>query len=254
MWAWWVDALAGRLTPKGERKPEEVELAPGDVHVVTAPLPAGARVAAIVAATAPIPPEQLRWTAHVTTGAGGRRQVRVAMARKTAIAAARRTSTRVGGPAVVARAGDERFVLVEGGSGSTPAARRTVVALLGALGLILTIPLTTALAAGLLAANERRAIAAVDNGAAQRAEVQRALAERLRPALARPTLSALAAEAIAVLPAGGALHAIRRDDSGLVTIEIDAADPDRVSLPGFRRTGQWPVTDRGIRSRFEARP
>ena len=54
--------------------------------------------------------------------------------------------------------------------------------------------------------------------------------------------------------AGGALHAIRRDDSGLVTIEIDAADPDRVSLPGFRRTGQWPVTDRGIRSRFEARP
>ncbi|WP_414900867.1 hypothetical protein ACMT1E_13450 [Sphingomonas flavalba] len=254
MLAWWVDALAGRLTPKGERKPEVVELAPADVHVMTAPLPPGGRVAAIVAAMAPIPPEQLRWTAHVTTGAGGRRQVRVAMARKAAIAAARRKAPLIGGPTVIARDGHERFVLVEGGSGSTPAARRTVIALLAALGLILTIPLTTAFVAGVLAASERRAIAAVDNGAAQRAEVQRALAERLRPALARPPLSALAADAIRAMPAGAAIHAIRRDDSGLVTIEIDAADPDRVSLPGFRRTGQWPVTDRGIRSRFEARP
>ena len=254
MFTWWVDALARWLTPRGELAPEEVVLPAADVHVLTAPLPAGTRVAGAVAALAPIPPEQLRWTAHVATDSAGRRQVRVAMARKVAIRVIGVKSRVIGGPAVIARVGNERFVLAEGGSGASALARRTVIALFAAMALILTIPLTTALGAKLLGAKERHAIAALGTGTTGQTEAQRALAERLRPALARPTVSALAAKVVAVLPAGATLQATRRDDSGLVTIEIDAADPDRVAVPGYRKTGQWPVTDRGIRSRFEGRP
>ena len=236
--AGWIDSLAADLTPDDERETvERIWLVGGDVHVATISDGAGT-----IADVAPISPDQLGWTL-----AGSH----VAMARRTTIDAAAADPSR---PWVMARRGNQIFVLARGRSGASALARRTVSALLIAMLLILTIPVTTSIGARWLTAEERRRIAALGATPATDAEDT----DRIRALLDRPSLSGIVAETSARLAGGSTVHAISRDRAGRIVIEIDSADPEaaRAAIPpGLRlaAAGQSAVTDRGMRSRFESR-
>jgi hypothetical protein len=273
----WIDALAARLTPPSERRGRDVDLAPGalpkaqgpdrialsgaDVFVATLHLPTGASIARMLPTVAPIAPDQLVWKAK--RAAGGPRTMRIAMARRKRIAeiAATYPETAIDRPTIVANDGGMRFIFAQGGAGSSAAARATLAALLIALVLILTIPLTTLIGAKLLAYRQQTAIRAVEQAgggalvAKREAATGRLLAEQLRPAIERPTIGAVIGQLSTALPEGAHLASVSRDANGRLVVEVEAIDPDPVRAAlaslGLKATGQRPVTDRGIRSRFE---
>ena len=83
-------------------------------------------------------------------------------------------------------------------------------------------------------------------------------AERLRPLLARPTISALSARFAAALPEGARLAALSIDAEGVIAAEIDCTDPDQLAdalaadplLARLDPIGQRPAAAEGVRVNY----
>lgn len=279
--AGWIDALAGRLTPRAERSGRDLTLAAGEIpkpsgpdriglgeeesFVATTRLRPGETVTQAIGRLAPIAPAELVWKARRASGPQGARLLHVAMARRARIDAilAAYPTTPEAKPAIGVTRGGARTVLVAGGVGSSPAARATVKALLVAFALLLTIPMTTWAGAKLLTLRETRAAQAAEAqgggalAAKRQADTTVALAAQLRPALERESTGALIEKLTKALPDGARLATLDEAADGKLVVEVDSNDPDPVHAAfaplGLKATAQRAVTDRGIRSRFEGR-
>ncbi|PZO92045.1 MAG: hypothetical protein DI623_00920 [Sphingomonas sanxanigenens] len=279
--AHWIDALASRLTPRGERTgrdmilargeqptpsgPDRISLGEEESFVATARLRPGETMMQAIGRVAPIAPAELVWKARRASGPHGARLLHVAMARRTRIdaIAAAYPKTPEARPTIGVTRGDGPMILVAGGAGSSAAARATVKALLAALILLLTIPLTTWAGAKLLTMREARATRAAEArgggalAAKRQADATIALAARLRPALERESAGALIGRLARALPDGARLATLDEAADGRLIVEVDSSDPDPVRAAfaplGLKATAQRAVTDRGIRSRFEGR-
>jgi hypothetical protein len=103
-----------------------------------------------------------------------------------------------------------------------------------ALLILATIPVTTALGAWTLAGITRWQIHQLRQQEAPALAVYRSAAaiERARPraeaAMAAPALTSLASRLSAVLPEDAGLAGIALDDTGVLSVEIESADPDRL--------------------------
>ena len=277
----WIDALAGRLTPRAERNGRDMALAPGEIpkpsgpdrlslgeadsFVATARLRPGETIAQAIGRLAPIAPVELIWKAHRARGPQGAHLLHVAMARRSRIDAILATYPKApeARPTIGVARGGNLTILVTGGAGSSPAARATVKALLAAFALQLTIPLTTWAGAKLLTMREARAAQAAEAqgggalAAKRQADTTVALAVQLRPALERESTGALIEKLTKALPDGARLATLDEAADGKLVVEVDSNAPDPVRAAfaplGLKATAQRAVTDRGIRSRFEGR-
>lgn len=139
--------------------------------------------------------------------------------------------------------------------------RGSLVTAAGAAGLLLSIPLSTAIGARLLAeANERqseiiaRAAASRVAAAREAAAIERARPEAAR-LLGRRTVSELVERFARALPPDARIHALSREESGAIVAEIEIMDPDLLRpalasdplLKSLRAIGQRGVPDGGIR-------
>lgn len=127
--------------------------------------------------------------------------------------------------------------------------------------LLLSIPLSTAIGARLLAAaNERQSKAIARNAAARLAVVwEAAEIERGRPEVARllgrRTISELLERFARALPPDARIHMLSREDDGAVVTEIDIFDPDLLrpalasdpQLRSLSAIGQRSVPDGQVR-------
>jgi len=124
--------------------------------------------------------------------------------------------------------------------------------------ILATIPLTTAVGAWALAGITRWQVHQLRQEAAPALAAYRSAAaiERARPraeaAMAGPALTSLTGRLSAVLPEGAGLAGIALDDGGVLSVEIESADPDRLRtelakdplLGSLSETGQA-MTDGG---------
>lgn len=139
--------------------------------------------------------------------------------------------------------------------------RACLITVAVAAGLLLSIPLSTAIGAHLLAeANERRSEALAQEAASRLAAARQAVKiERARPEvgrlLGRRTISELIERLARALPPAAHVHALSRGEDGALVAEIEIVDPDLLRpalasdplLDSLRPIGQRGVPDGGIR-------
>ncbi len=130
--------------------------------------------------------------------------------------------------------------------------------------LLASIPVSVALAAWSLTLVTHLRSERLARDLAPRIAAETALRARaaIAPLMAGPTIGALALRLATVLPDEAGLHAMARGADGVLTIEIDTPDPDRLRpalaadplLAGLDEVGQAPTDDGAIRVTLRGRP